>query len=203
MTKFSFQDKIISIIPQHLQAHAAETFERYSINTVFRACHFLSQVMHESGDFKFKEENLNYSENGLLLTFPKYFNKDNVKDYVRKPEKIANRVYANRMGNGNEESGDGWKHRGFTYMMLTGKETQEKVMKDLGITNPEQLKEDRCSMLASGWFWDTRKINLIADKGLTEDVIKDVTKKVNGGLIGLTERTEKLNMICDKLQFQA
>jgi putative chitinase len=159
--------------------------------------------MHESGDFKYKEENLNYSQKGLLLTFPKYFTIVELAErYKNNPQKIANRVYANRMGNGDEESGDGWRHRGLTYMMLTGKETQEKVMKDLELTDPEQLKEDRNSMLASGWFWDTRKINLIADKGLTENVIKEVTKKVNGGLIGLAERIEKLNMICDKLQFR-
>jgi putative chitinase len=194
------QDKILTIVPTNLRSHAQETFEKYQINTVFRAVHFLSQVMHESGDFKFKEENLNYSENGLLLTFPRYFNAETARTYARKPEQIANKIYANRMGNGNEESGDGWKYRGFGFIQITGKETQEKVMKDLGLTEPAQLKEDRNAMLSAGWYWDIRKINLVADRGLTDDVIKDVTRKVNGGLIGVTDRTEKLNMICNKLQ---
>ncbi|KAF0146735.1 MAG: putative chitinase [Ignavibacteria bacterium] len=197
---FSLQYKFINLTPKHLQEHFKETIEKYSINTVFRCAHFLSQIMHESGDFKFKEENLNYSENGLLLTFSKYFNKDNVKDYARKPEKIANRVYANRMGNGNEESGDGYNYRGRGFIQITGRSNYLKAMQSLGLSNPDQLKEDRYAMLSAGWFWDSNRINLIADKGLTDDVIKEVTKKINGGYIGLTDRTEKLNEICEKVQ---
>ena len=197
---FSLQYKFINLVPKHLQEHFKETIEKYSINTVFRCAHFLSQIMHESGDFKFKEENLNYSENGLLLTFSKYFNKDNVKDYARNPQKIANRVYSNRMGNGNEESGDGYNYRGRGFIQITGRSNYLKTIHSLGLSEPEQLKEDRYPMLSAGWFWDSNRINLLADKGLTDDVIKEVTKKINGGYIGLADRTEKLNEICEKVQ---
>lgn len=199
---FSMQDKFIQLVPKHLQDYFKETIERYNINTVFRCTHFLAQIMHESQDFKHKEENLNYSEQGLLLVFPKYFNQSNVKEYVKNPQKIANKVYANRLGNGDELSGDGWKYRGFGFIQTTGKFNQLKVMGELGLNNPEQLKEDRNAMLSAGYFWNINKLNSIADKGLTEDIIKEVSKKVNGGLVGLTERIEKVNFICDKIQYR-
>lgn len=213
---FNMQDKIISVIPTHLQSHAKETFEKYQINTVFRAIHFLSQVMHESGDFKRKEENLNYKDvNRLVQIFRADFDKNRdkkigleeiefAKKYVGKPEAIANYVYANQNGNGNEASGDGWKYRGRGFIQLTGKSNYEALSKDfMGdfINNPHFVCEDKYAMLSAGWFWDKRKLNLIADKGLTEDVIKEITKKINGGLIGLSERIDKVNDICEKLQF--
>ena len=202
---FSLQYKFINLVPKHLQEHFKETIEKYSINTVFRCAHFLSQIMHESGDFKFKEENLNYSENGLLLTFSKYFNKDNVKDYARNPQKIANRVYSNRMGNGNEESGDGYNYRGRGFIQITVKDNYKRLATDLTIdclNFPEVLTNDRHAFTSAGWYWNSRNLNAIADKGLTEDVIKEVTKKINGGLIGLEDRTEKLNSICEKIQYK-
>lgn len=197
------QEQFIQLVPKHLQDHFKETIEKYSINTVFRCGHFLSEVMHESDDFKHKEENLNYSENGLLLTFPKYFNAETARTYARKPEQIANRIYANRMGNGNEQSGDGWRYKGRGFIQLTGKANYESLYLESDINfiqHPEKLAEDRFAMLSAGWYWDMRKINLVADRGFTDDVIKDVTRKINGGLIGITDRTEKLNMICNKLQ---
>lgn len=197
------QQQILLLIPEHLRKHTEETFDKYQINTVFRAVHFLSQVTHESGDFKHKEENLSYSENGLLLTFPKYFNAETARTYARKPEQIANRIYANRMGNGNEQSGDGWRHRGFGFIQTTGKENQEKVMKELGLAKPEELKEDRNAMLSAGYFWNNKKLNLAADKGLTIDVIRNVRRKVNGGEIGLQDCIDRLNKLCEKLQYKA
>lgn len=196
----TMQDRILIVVPERLREYAKETFEKYSINTVFRACHFLSQVMHESGDFKFKEENLNYSEHGLLTTFPKYFDVETARTYARHPEKIANKVYSNRMGNGDEASGDGWRHRGFGFIQITGKDNQTKAIKDLGLTKPEDLKEDRNAMLSAGWFWNSRALNAIADNGLTIDVVEAVTKKVNGGKIGLNDRLEKLNALCAKIK---
>jgi len=200
----NMQEKILYLVPEKLRPHAQETFEKYSINTVNRSLHFLSQVMHESGDFKRKEENLNYSANGLVLTFRKYFDADLAKQYQNKPEKIANRVYANRMGNGDEASGDGWKYRGRGFIQLTGKDNYEALSRDLMgdfVNNPHFVAEDKYAMLSAGWFWNSRNLNSLADLGLTIDVIERITKKVNGGLNGLSARIEKLNALSAKIKF--
>ena len=179
-----------------------ETFEHFEINTPRRCAMFLAQTAHESGNFAATQENLNYSAKGLVGTFKKYFpSPDSTIGYERKPDRIANRVYANRMGNGNEQSGDGFKYRGRGLIQLTGKDNYTNCGTALGLdltTNPDQVATNPVAVLSAGWFWDTRRLNTWADK---ED-IKTVTKKINGGTIGLVDRTahyyhilEVLNLI--------
>lgn len=203
MIKFNLSDKILLTIPEHLRPFAEETFERYNINTTFRACHFLAQLMHESNDFKCKEEKLNYSADGLMKTFSGYFPTKSIAiTYARNPSAIASKVYANRYGNRDESSHDGWTYRGRGFIQITFRANYEVCGKALGldlVNNPTLLLEDRNAMLSAGWYWDIRKINLVADKGFTNDVIKEVTRKINPGLLGLKEREEKLNQICNKL----
>jgi putative chitinase len=196
------QDKISLLIPEHLRESFNLTSDRFEINTVFRALHFLSQIKHESGNFKFTEENLNYSADSLLKVFPKYFpEKSLALTYERKPIAIASRVYANRMGNGDEASRDGWTYRGRGFIQLTGKTNYGAFGEAIGqdfISNPDLIKTTY-PMESAGYFWFKNKINLIADKGLTDDVIKTITKLVNGGTNGLQDRTENLNEYCKQL----
>lgn len=168
--------------------------EKQGLNTKLRMCHFLAQIIHESGHFKFKSENLNYSANALRCVFCKYFKTDTIaNEYARKPEKIANRVYANRMGNGDEASGDGWKYRGRGLIQLTGKCNYEACGKAIGldlINNPDLLIECAdASVLAACWFWNSKKLNEYADK----DDVLTITKRINGGTNGLEERKAILN----------
>lgn len=170
--------------------------EAFKINTPKRIAMYLAQTLHESNYLKATVENLNYSADGLLKTFPKYFNAETAKDYARNPQKIANKVYANRMGNGNEDSGDGWKYRGRGYIQLTGKENYQKLNSyDICTANvlndPDSVgKVEKgyskyyLAQLASMWFWEKNKINDAADN---EDVQK-ATKIINGGINGLSNR---------------
>lgn len=162
----------------------------YHINTPLRLAHFFAQISHESG-LKPIGENLNYSKDGLLKTFGKYFNADNATSYARKPEKIANKVYANRMGNGNEASGDGWKYRGRGFIQITGKYNYTTLSKDTRIdflNNPDLLLTEANALISALWYWNKHKINLLADK----NDIKGVTITINGGYNGLEDRTELL-----------
>lgn len=187
--------KLSPILPLSVYNQIPSVIEVFKINNSLRLSHFLAQVAHESGNFNFKIENLNYSSDGLLKIFPKYFTKETALVYQRNPEKIANRVYANRMGNGDESSGNGFAFRGRGYIQLTGKNNYIEFDKFV----PENILEvpnlvcDKYPLLSAAWYWDSRKLNAIADKGATEDVIKEVTKKVNGGLIGIEDRVKKFN----------
>jgi len=161
-----------------------------------RASHFFAQVSHETANFKYFVENLNYSTKGLNSIFPKYFKRvgRNPTRYHRNPEKIANLVYANRMGNGNEESGDGWKYRGRGAIQLTGKNNYELFSKY--INNPEVLTNpDIVATLypfeSAIFFFDTNKLWDICDKGVTDGVILSLTKRINGGTNGLSDRINK------------
>jgi putative chitinase len=153
-----------------------------------RAAAFLAQVAHESGGFNFVKENLNYSAKGLMGTFKKYFPTEALaKEYERKPEKIANRVYGNRMGNGDEASGDGYKFCGRGLIQLTGKQNYTKFANDLGISVDETVKyleTPEGAVSSAGWFWDTNNLNSYCDK---DDFI-GLTKRINGGTIGLEDR---------------
>lgn len=167
----------------------------YNITSPLRLSHFLSQVAHESGEFKFTVENLNYSADGLLKTFPKYFNTANVNGYARIPEKIASRVYASRMGNGDEASKDGYKFRGRGYLQVTGKENYQKFsefIKEDCVANPD-LIATKYPMDSAVWFFDRNKLWDICDKGATTEDVKAVTKKVNGGYNGLDDRQKKFD----------
>ena len=163
--------------------------ETFKINTPKRIAMYLSQVLFESAYLKATEENLNYSADGLLKTWPSRFTPEKAKEYARQPQKIANYVYANRMGNGNEASGDGWKYRGHGYIMLTGREQYSRFSKyDLCTANvvndPDSVSKYYLNQLASMWFWEQNNINLYAD---FEDVRK-VTQIINGGLNGYSNR---------------
>jgi len=167
-------------------------FEKYAINTPLRIAHFMAQIEHESG-LKPISENLNYSQSGLLATFGKYFNNspNEAKKYARQPERIANRVYANRMGNGSEASGEGWKYRGRGFIQITGKENYFRLANDTDLDcfkNPELLLQEANAMISALWFWNLKGLNKLADKN---DIIT-ITKRVNGGLNGIEHRKELL-----------
>ena len=163
--------------------------DSFGLNTPLRIVHFLAQVFHESGNLKYMEENLNYSASGLLKTFPKYFTKATASAYARKPEKIANRVYADRMGNGNEVSGDGWKFRGRGLVQLTGKDNYKAYARskhcvgDL-MSHPEWLCKYPGALKSAMWYWQEHGLNELAD----QDNVEAVTRKVNGGFNGLADR---------------
>lgn len=162
--------------------------QHFDISTVQRAACFLSQVGHESGGFRAIVENLNYSADGLRKVFGKYFpTADLANAYARKPEKIANRVYANRMGNGPENSGDGWRYRGRGMIQLTGKHNYElfaKAMKMSLADTAAYLETREGAAMSAGWYWDVRGLNAMADQGL----FKKMTITINGGLNGYDDR---------------
>ena len=174
-------DKLCNLFDNLLNASGIDTKER--------VCMFLAQCGHESAGFSRFSENLNYSAKGLRGTFPKYFPDDaTAVKYERQPEKIANRVYANRMGNGPENSGDGWKYCGRGIIQTTGKANYEAFSKESGIdaiNNPDLLKSDLSIAIKSAiFFWNKNNLNSYADK---KDIVGS-TKKINGGTIGLEER---------------
>lgn len=163
----------------------------YLVNTYLRVAHFFAQLEHESG-LKPISENLNYSASGLIKIFGKYFTELEAIKYQRKPEMIANRVYANRMGNGNEQSGDGWKFKGRGFIQITGKNNYILLSKDTGVdylNNPDLLLNEADSMISALWYWSKNDLNKFADK---DDIIT-ITKRINGGLNGIEHRKELLN----------
>jgi len=166
---------------------------KYSINTVQRVAAFLSQCGHESNGFTVLSENLNYGAAGLKTTFGKYFKDVDPLQYERKPEKIANRVYCNRMGNGDEASGEGWKYRGRGPIQMTGKNNYAAFSKDFGVDavkNPDIVSTDKNTALLSAiWFWNKNSLNTVADTGN----VTFMTQKINGGINGLEHRTTLYN----------
>ena len=189
------------VIPDAVFDELAEVMKKFEIDTPLRLSHFLSQCAHESNGFKVKNENLNYSADGLKKIFPKYFPDDLANEYARQPEKIASRVYANRMGNGDEESGDGWKYRGRGFIQLTGKNNYvdfgEAIEEDT--ENDPGLVSDVYPLLSAAWFFDVNNINRISDMGDGVDIITKVTKRVNGGTIGLDDRIARFQKYYDLL----
>ena len=187
-------NKLNGILPDNVFSQITDVMEKFQINTPLRISHFLAQCAHESGNFKTVNENLNYGAKGLLRTFKKYFPTEaKALQYERKPEKIANLVYANRMGNGAESSGDGFKYRGRGYIQLTGKvnyESFNKLVDEDIIVNPN-LVATKYPLLSAAWFWNSRLLNTLADKGATEVAVILITKKVNGGVHGLNDRLDK------------
>ncbi len=167
-------------------------FPTYEINTPQRIAAFLAQCGHESGGWTVFEENLNYSAKGLMGIFKKYFpTEDLANAYARQPQKIANRVYANRMGNGPEDSNDGWTYRGRGPIQLTGKDNYRAFAKEMFedwenlFNNPDWVNADReFALMSAIWFWNKNKLNREADAG----DIKTMTRKINGGFIGLEDR---------------
>ena len=183
-------DGLIGNVPTVIIPQLPDVMEKFNINTPLRMAHFLGQCAHESWGFKAVRENLNYGSVALLKTFGKYFNETNVEEYARQPEKIANLVYANRIGNGPVESGDGWRFRGRGYIQLTGRANYkdfDRFVDDDIIANPD-LVATKYPLTSAAWFWHTRNLNAIADKGATDAIVTSVTKRVNGGTNGLADR---------------
>jgi putative chitinase len=167
-----------------------EVFPKYGIDSNNRIAAFIAQCGHESGGWTVFSENLFYGVSALESLFGKYFSKAgrNAADFAKKPEKIANVIYASRMGNGNTESGDGWKYRGRGPIQLTGKSNYASFSKDMGVdvvTNPDLVSTDKkIALMSAIWFWNKNSLNALADTG----DIKAMTKKINGGYIGLQDR---------------
>ena len=184
-------DKLKGHVPDAVIKQIPEVGEKFAINTPLRLAHFLSQCGHESGNFRVVNENLNYGAKGLMGIFKKYFPTEaKAKLYERKPEKIADLIYGGRMGNGPEASGDGWKHRGRGFIQLTGKDNYTAFGKAIGVdilANPD-LVASKYPLLSAAWYWNSRKINAVADQGATDAVVTKITKLVNGGTIGLADR---------------
>jgi putative chitinase len=173
--------------------------DHFEMNTPERLAGFLSQIVHESNGFNSTKENLNYSAAGLLKTFKKYFPDPNMAaEYARKPEKIANRVYANRMSNGDEASGDGFKFCGRGLIQLTGRDNYTRFAEALGITLEEcvsYMETPEGAASSAGWFWDTRDLNTFCDDG----DFTGLTKKINGGTNGIEERQQLYTRAIDLL----
>jgi len=188
-------DKLKGHIPDSVIAEIPDTAAKFGITTPLRLAHFLAQASHESGGFKAVKENLNYSAEGLKKIFPKYFPGNLNESYARQPEKIANRVYGGRMGNGDEASGDGWKHRGFGFIQLTGKDNHrafDKTVDDDIMENPS-LIATKYPLTSAAFFFQKNNLWSICDKGATDEVVAEVTKRVNGGHIGLPDRLKHFN----------
>jgi putative chitinase len=163
------------------------TFQRFDISSPLRQAAFIGQCAHECGNFKLLEENLNYRAETLIKLWPKRFNANNVNDYARNPKKIANMVYANRMGNRDESSGDGYRFRGRGCIQLTGHANYFHAGQACGedfVMQPELVATPMYAAMTAGWFWDTHKLNQYAD---SQDLV-GMTKKINGGTIGLDDR---------------
>lgn len=181
-----------NVIPDAVFMQLGDTIQKFNITTNLRLCHFLAQCAHESGGFKTVFENLNYSAQGLRTTFKKYFPDNLAESYARNPKKIGSRVYANRMGNGDEASGDGFRYRGRGYIQLTGKSNYTSFAKYIGedvVENPD-IVATKYPLSSAAFFFDSRKIWKVCDKGWGDDVVEDVTLIVNGGLNGITDRKE-------------
>jgi putative chitinase len=188
--------KLQSVLDNKVFLEMPQVISKFNINSNLRLAHFLAQCAHESGNFKLVYENLNYSAKGLRATFPKYFPTDSIaQQYERQPEKIGNRVYANRMGNGDENSGMGYKFRGRGYIQLTGHDNYKLFSNFIGedcVANPD-LVATKYPLTSAAFFFERNNLWAICDRGDTTDVVTSVTKRVNGGTNGLDDRLAKFN----------
>jgi putative chitinase len=184
-------EKLKGHIPDSVIAQIPDTAAKFQINTPLRLAHFLAQCGHESGGFRATKENLNYSAKGLVGTFKKYFPTEvAAKPYERQPVKIANKVYGNRMGNGPESSGEGSKFCGRGYIQLTGKENYTAFGKSINediLSNPDKVAS-QYALLSAAWFFSKNGLHKMADEGASDTVVTKITKRVNGGTIGLADR---------------
>ena len=174
----------------HWYAVLEQLLDDYEINTPLRVAHFVAQCAHESGNFVFIKENLNYKAASLMTVFKKYFpTADLAKQYEKRPEMIANRVYANRMGNGDEASGDGWRYCGRGLIQLTGRDNYTFFAGSLNITveeASEYLATFEGAAQSACWFWEQNNLNRFADA----NDVKGLTRAINGGYIGLEDRIQ-------------
>lgn len=199
--QFDFtEEKLAKILPRNKNVHEwyeamCESFPDFEITSIPRVAAFLAQCGHESAEFTVLKENLNYSADGLMKLFGKYF-PHGADAYARQPEKIANVIYANRMGNGDTASGDGWKFRGRGPIQLTGRSNYTAFANDF-FEDPETVLNDPdlvidhvpTALLSAIWFWNKNGLNKIADTG----DMKLLTKRINGGYIGLEDRLKHYN----------
>jgi putative chitinase len=184
-------EKLKGHIPDAVIAMIPAVAQKFQIDSALRLAHFLAQCGHESGGFRLTKENLNYSAKGLNGIFKKYFPTEAAAAaYARQPEKIANKVYGGRMGNGPEASGDGAKFCGRGYIQLTGKDNYTAFGKSIGedvCANPQVVAE-KYALLSAAWFFNKNGLHKMADGGATDAVVTSITKRVNGGTIGLPDR---------------
>jgi putative chitinase len=182
-------EKLKGHIPDNVLEQLPDTIKKFEINTPLRLAHFLSQCGHESGGFKITQENLNYSKDGLLRVFPRYFPDNLAESYAKQPEKIASRVYGSRMGNGPETTKEGFKFRGRGYIQLTGKNNYTafgNAINENLIDNPD-LVATKYPLLSAAWFFHKNCLKK-CDAGSSDIVIQNITRCVNGGQIGLQDR---------------
>ena len=184
-------EKLKGHIPDAVIAMIPAVAQKFQIDSALRLAHFLAQCGHESGGFRLTKENLNYSAKGLNGIFKKYFpTLESALPYERKPEKIANKVYGGRMGNGPEASGDGAKFCGRGYIQLTGKDNYTAFGKSIGedvCANPQVVAE-KYALLSAAWFFNKNGLHKMGDGGASDAVVTSITKRVNGGTIGLPDR---------------
>jgi putative chitinase len=188
-------DKLKGHIPDSVIAQIPETAAKFNITNNLRLAHFLAQCGHESGGFKAVSENVNYSAAGLKGIFGKYFPGNLAESYARQPQKIASRVYGGRMGNGPESTGEGYKFRVRGYIQLTGKQNYTNFAKFIGedtVSNPD-LVATKYPLASAAFFFDSNKLWSICDKGADNATVTAVTKRVNGGTIGLADRIKHFN----------
>lgn len=193
--------KLKSKIPIQVVNELEIVMREFNISNPFRLAHFLAQTAHESGNFKHVRENLNYSAEGLIKVFPKYFSKETALWYARKPEAIANVVYGNRMGNGDKNSGDGWRYRGRGFLGLTGKSNYKAFGDFIGVdlVKDPDLVATKYALTSAAWFFEKRGLWKICDNGMSDDIVVRVSKLINGGTIGLTDRRSKTKVFSDLL----
>ena len=184
-------DKLKGHIPDAVISQIPETAAKFGIDTPLKLSHFLAQCGHESGGFRLTQENLNYSAKGLAGTFKKYFiNESAAGPYAKNPQKIANKVYGGRMGNGPESTGEGYKFRGRGYIQLTGKDNYTafgKAINEDMTANPDKVAT-HYALLSAAWFFSKNGLHKMADGGATDAVVTQITKRVNGGITGLPDR---------------
>jgi putative chitinase len=188
-------DALRGHIPDAVIAQIPDTAAKFNITNTLRLAHFLAQCGHESGNFRAVSENLNYSADGLKKIFPKYFPGNLNESYARQPEKIAARVYGGRMGNGDEASKEGFKFRGRGYIQLTGKSNYsifDKFVDDDILANPD-LVATKYPLMSAAFFFNNNNLWTICDRGADVATVTAVTKRVNGGTIGLADRIKHFN----------
>jgi putative chitinase len=172
--------------------------EKYEINTPERVAGFLAQVGHESGGLRFTVENLNYRADALTRVWPSRFPPGIAESYAMQPEKIANRAYADRMGNGDEASGDGWKYRGRGLIQLTGADNYADFSLSAdneALVKPDLVAEPELAALSAGWFWSRNGLNALAD---VKDIV-GMTRRINGGTNGLDDRQMRYSRLISVL----
>lgn len=186
--------KLYLKLPKKVCDELADVIKSYKIDNNYRLSHFLAQCGHESNNFNVAIENLNYSEQGLLKVFPRYFDKITSKYYAKRPELIANMVYSNRMGN--TEKGDGWKYIGRGYIQLTGKNNYKAFGDYISINLVQQpdLVATKYALSSAAWYFEKKKLWSICDEGIEIETIKKLTYLINGGYNGLDDRISKTNV---------